>query len=314
MCRLAAITEALLGSQEPTASIQHRNNFVDLYWAGMASSLTMLNLTYGFNIGPATTSALSQLTRLEELSLNGGMGTSENLRPSAHVSLSLPELWRLRIYDFAHVRLSLSCPQLRNLTLMRLSPLETLEGVPQGVVAVSLRDLAERALSLTEIFQGRPLERLEMLNLAGFLPEIYDDPGVVELIKRPFGNGKLDILSVGCPLEKLTPLEGPQCALPNSLISLTLHLPLTRGLPVVLEQLTNLKSFTAINSEEGPMHLDRPLDAFLDMPRLEHLTFSQAPGRAGYVDRWTPCGLKFLGLASQRIAEGTLLPSGKELA
>ena len=225
----------------------------------------------------------------------------------------MPRLLRLSIIDFAHVRVSLSCPQLTSLTLIRLSPLEALEGIPQGVEALSLRDLAEGSLPFTEIFKGQRLGCLRYLGLAGFPSEIYNDPGVVGIIKRPFTNGKLRDLSVGCPLEKLTPLGGPQCALSNSLRSLTLHLPLTRGLPVALEQLTNLFIFNAVNSEEGPMHLDRPLDPFLDMPQLERLTFSLAPGRTGNVYRWTPCGLKFLGLASLRIADGSLLPRGRKL-
>lgn len=102
---------------------------------------------------------------------------------------------------------------------------------------------------------------------------------------------------MGCPLEKLTALESLHCALPNSLRCLTLHLPLMRGIPAVLVRLTNLLEFNVIHTGEGLMHLDRPLDPFLDMMHLKLLTFSKfSQGLAGRIYRWTPGALKFLGL------------------
>ncbi len=89
---------------------------------------------------------------------------------------------------------------------------------------------------------------------------------------------KLQYLTTDCPLEKLTPLRGPDCALPISLRALELHLPLEKGLPAVLERLTNLRELTVHNTGEMPMHLDRPLNPFLDMAGLESLTFcGQSP-------------------------------------
>ncbi len=50
------------------------------------------------------------------------------------------------------------------------------------------------------------------------------------------------------------------------------------------------------------MHLNRPLDPFLEMPRLQKLEFtgtrSSGGGRIGH---WTPNALKMLGLAQNRI-------------
>lgn len=64
------------------------------------------------------------------------------------------------------------------------------------------------------------------------------------------------------------------------------------------------------------MHLDRPLDPFLDMPHFERLEL------VGDVDKqrqpvnpygWTPDGLKFLEMADKRIAERSLMPHGRKV-
>ncbi|CAL5224603.1 g7314 [Coccomyxa viridis] len=93
---------------------------------------------------------------------------------------------------------------------------------------------------------------------------------------------------------------------------LKLHLPLEKGLPLVLEQLTGLKTLEITDTGEGRMHLDRPLDPFLDMVLLRLLTFS---GKAAKSLELTPDASMFLALAKKRTEEGTLKPraSGKEL-
>ena len=106
------------------------------------------------------------------------------------------------------------------------------------------------------------------------------------------------------------------CPLSVSLQSLTLDLPLERGIPVFLEQLTNLRSLVAINMGRGTMHLDRPLTPFLDMMHLGALIFGGeplGPILMGQSHAWTPDALKFLGLASRRILDGSLMPHGRKV-
>ena len=313
-CGLAAYAELLLGSQEPTLS--YRNDFVEPYWASLASTLTTLKLRYSQDIGHATTCALNQLARLQDLSLDGISSITTPDRMSAEVHLSLPQLQTLSISEFAHVKVALSCPQLKDLKLIGLHPLEALEGIPQGIERVSLQSLAEASLSLAEISGGQMLEQLTHLDTGGVLGQTHENPADLGVFKQVFRICRLTSLRTGCPLEKLTPLDGPQCALPNSLQSLTLYLPLERGIPVVLEQLTHLRTFVVHHTSEALKHLDRPLDPFLDMPHLEILSLEGRSVSAGLFDSipaWTPAASRLLGLASRRILEGGLLPNGRRL-
>ena len=284
---------------------------MEQYWANLAGHLTRLKLDYAYDIDYPTTSVLEQLTRLQYLSLDG-FGSEPASRASACLHLSFPHLHQLLISSFGEVKLWLDCPQLKGLHLIGASPLESIEGIPQGIERVFLTRIAEGSLPLQKIFQGHRLEQLTSLCLK-MCPEAHEAPGALQVYKRAFGSGRLRELETNCPLEKLTPLERHQCALPNSLQVLELHLPLGRGLPVVLEQLTNLKMLEAINTEEGLMHLDRPLDPFLDMVHLERLAFSGGEGQQMEYLEWTPGALKYLALAAVRILEGSLLPAGRKL-
>ena len=63
------------------------------------------------------------------------------------------------------------------------------------------------------------------------------------------------------------------------------------------------------------MHLDRPLDPFLEMPSLQKLEFTgtQSSG-GGRIGHWTPNALKILGLAQNRIFEMELPPGKKPIS
>ena len=280
------------------------------YWLSLATSLTELTLTFKLEIGCATTSALNQLTRLRDLSLFGARNVVRGY-PKAHVELSLPQLETLEIFSFSHVWISLKCLQLEKLLLVGLHILEVLQGLPHNIKRICLNNLGEGSLSLEEILQRQRLEQLTALWL-WLRPETYEEPSVLEVIKGEFKKGRLQGFATDCPLENLTPLRGPQCALPFSLMYLKLHLPLEKGLPLVLEQLTGLKTLEITDAGEGRMHLDRPLDPFLDIVLLRLLTFS---GKAAKSLDLTPDASMFLALAKKRTEEGTLKPraSGKEL-
>ena len=66
-------------------------------------------------------------------------------------------------------------------------------------------------------------------------------------------------------------LRPPGRGLPYNLRQVTLWIPLNNGIPMVLEQLSNLERLAIHDEGAGQMHLDRSLIAFLDMPRLSKL-------------------------------------------
>ena len=146
-------------------------------------------------------------------------------------------------------------------------------------------------------------------------PRSYDSPVAPQVIKQVLRKGRLTILDTNCPLEQLTPLTGPQSTLPMSLQILNLHLPLERGIPPVLEQLSNLRGLTLIDTKQGPMHLTRNLDPFLDIKYLECLAFmgkdAADPGRAQTRFEWTQDALGFLVLARTRLHKEAQMSSRK---
>ena len=87
---------------------------------------------------------------------------------------------------------------------------------------------------------------------------------------------------------------------------------------MVLEKLAKLKKLEIIDAGTGRMHLDRPLDPFLDMANLKVLTFCGKLHMVGEAAKhlqvdFTPDASKFLELAAKRIEEGTLKPRGRKL-
>ena len=223
---------------------------------------------------------------------------------SADVELSLPQLQKLDIFAVHHASITLICPQLKTLHVDTGIPLETFDGIPPGIQELSFFCSVDGSLSLFNMLWGKRLDQLERLRI--LMPQhSYDSHVASEVIKQVLRESKLTWLVMGCPVEQLSPLTGPGGALPASLQHLTLDLPLDRGIPVDLEQLTNLESLTLRNTKQGPMHLSRSLDPFLDMKNLVSLGFMGKPTytKAALQTRyeWTPGALEFLLLARIRL-------------
>ena len=72
----------------------------------------------------------------------------------------------------------------------------------------------------------------------------------------------------------------------------------------MLEQFTSLRVLTIVKfSCNLPMHLDRPLDPFLDLPSLQKLELvSDMRSHGGYCN-WTAPALRLLGLAQKRVMD-----------
>ena len=285
----------------------HSCNFVERYWADLAGTLTVLQL-HGIGIGEDTAPALNQLVRLQQLSLFG-RASDPGAMLGAGMDLSLAQLQRLTVEAFECVKLRLSCPQLKTLKLVHLSLL-IMKGIPQGIERVEVV-FGTFSCSLEEIFQGTALEQLNYLQIEGL--DAYAAPGALEAFECAFSNGRLRHLGTDCPLEKLMPPGRQDCALPKSLQSLKLHLPLQTGLPMVLEQLTNLRELTVINTWEGLMHLDRPLDPFLDMVHFERLEFCSGGVPKKHDKERTADALEILRTARRRTLQGSLVPAARKV-
>ena len=96
-------------------------------------------------------------------------------------------------------------------------------------------------------------------------------------------------------------------ALPVTLQDVHLKLPLDEGIPRILEHLPRLKKVFLEHNRYSLMHLDRPLDPFLSMPRLEKLQLQSRSGpgivTGGHRSLWTPLALRLLGLAEKRLRQ-----------
>ena len=309
----AATAEALSGGQEPLAALPmpHRAGPLTPYWASLAGSLTRLGLTFDQSVGGATILPLNQLTRLQSLSLRLHCW-------SADLELSFPQLRELDIVAVQHA-ITLMCPELRKFRLKNHAPLKSISGIPDEIEDLSLRSSLTSSLHdcstfLHAAFLGRRLEQLKRLDVT-MPPEAYKSSVASQIIKQVLREGKLTALVTTCPLEQLTPLTRPQCALPTSLQRLKLYLPLERGIPVVLEQLTNLRCLTLIDTKQGPMHLDRSLDPFLNMKDLGCLRFLGYPAASEHAQtrfEWTSEALGFLSLARIRLQREAQMPGSRE--
>ncbi len=184
------------------------------------------------------------------------------------------------------------------------APLGIYDGIPPVIEDVSLVCAADGSLSLYNMLWGRGLDQLRSLHVS-MSPQSYDSPVASEVVRQVLRDGRLKTLETNCPLEQLTPLTEPVSALPTGLHLLDVHLPLGRGIPPVLEQLSNLRGLILINTEKGAMHLTRSLDPFLDMKHLECLVLrgKHAADRECAQKRfeWTPEALGFLALARTRL-------------
>ena len=307
----AASAETLFGSQEPELPRPHKDGMFTTYWASLAGNLTRLKLSFGHPVGGATISPLSQLTRLQSLSLQLNCWYAD-------VELSLPQLKELEMVAVQHAWITLRCPQLKTLRVIHNIPLESIHGIPDGLEDLCLASAlssSDCSAMLHEIFCGQRLEQLRSLHVT-MSPQSYESSVASQVIKQVLRKGRLTTLETNCPLEQLTPLTGPQFALPTSLQLLHLHLPLERGIPLVLEQLTNLRGLDLEDTKKGPMHLTRSLDPFLDMKHLDWLSFEgkriAGPEKAQTRFEWTQEALGFLALARTRLQKEAQVPGSRK--
>jgi len=138
--------------------------------------------------------------------------------------------------------------------------------------------------------------------------------GQPELFKDAYIANHLQTLYTDHPWEALLPTRAPWQGLPCNLRNVCLRLPLDRGIPFVLEQLTRLERLNLFHAGDGPMHLDRPLDPFLNMRGLIFFTL----GRVRHlpvqgVGLWTPAALRLLGMADMYILQMQRACSGRSI-
>ena len=95
----------------------------------------------------------------------------------------------------------------------------------------------------------------------------------------------------------------PWQGLPYNLRQVTLWIPLTNGIPMVLDQLSNSERLAIHDEGAGQMHLDRSLDAFLDMSRLSKLRLYGDKHEQEDLGRWTAAALRLLGLVDRRVLQ-----------
>ena len=270
----------------------------------MSAVLTCLDIsTEREKVTEELSAALSQLTRLQRLKLHGD-GTDESpVQPPAVINLDLPLLERLKISCCGLIAVRLSCPLLRELSL-ECATIQSFSGMPSHLQKVSLF-LYEDSLPLQELIPAHVASHLEELELdEDFRAE--DLKAVQDLCL----DGKLRCLNIGA----YTRAGGPLCmdaswqAVPRTLQHVTLHVPLDAGIPRILEQFVSLVTLTLWHCLRSYMHLDRPLDPFLDMPRLKRLklwsgTRYSAEAKGTGMCMWTPGALRLLGLAEKRITQ-----------
>ena len=128
------------------------------------------------------------------------------------------------------------------------------------------------------------------------------------LIKALCLNGKLRCITMDAATHAgAFSVKAAWQAVPQTLQEVYIGLPLDEGIPRILEQLPNLISLLLKHSGQCRMHLDRPLDPFLDMPRLEklelHYSWKQTLMDGTHICMWTPLPLNFLGLADKRVMQ-----------
>lgn len=159
-----------------------------------------------------------------------------------------------------------------------------------------------------EFFSGRSLGNLTELRLVSCSADL-------QAIKEHCFSDKLLKFETDFSLHRLFPSEEAWTSLPQNLQYLKVACYMFTELPRELEQLTNLKELIISREGEDGMHLNRPLDPFLEMHRLQKLEFtgtrSSGGGRIGH---WTPSALKILGLAQNRILEMQLPPGKKPIS
>ena len=300
----------------------HQLEFESQYWGSMAPVLTCLDLQVeAEKMTEGLSAALCQLSVLNTLELRSYLDAAEDFE--AVVNLDLPRLEILVIADFGPVWVKLSCPYLSKLLAQNVA-LCGFSGMPSSIQDVCL-ELSGPSVALREIFPAHSAPLLKVLAIM----EDYEEFADPETVKELCLNGSLTSLTIDCEagletdFDGLLPLYGAfgldalWQAVPQTLQDVSLELPLHEGIPKILEQLPILRTLSLRHNRKRLMHLDRPLDPFLDMPTLEFLElFSCLHGGVGDgsgMCLWTPAALKLLGLADQRIMQMRLAPPGRTI-
>ena len=271
------------------------------YWGSLSPFLTKLKLSFGEDVDSETSSTLNQLTQLQGLSL-AGRGPSEN---SADIHLELPRLTKLTLIGFEDTSLTLVCPKLRNLKLLCLGSIQEMNGMPKGLESLRLDDIGDGSVPFEQMLPEQGLKHLLHLDL-------IQCPGQPTTIRDAWSASILTSLNVDRAWAPLMTFLPPWQGVPFNLQHVRLALPLDDGIPLVYEQLSGLISLTLQHVGEGPMHLTRPLDPFLDMTGLVNLALLGDSVRTE-PGRWTPAALRLLGLADRRLLLMHTVPSGSPL-
>ena len=288
------------------------------YWATLATRLRHLEVFFGGDLPEDISLQLSQLSNLCSLKLHGGDEDMGGRVFNGHIRLHLPMLKSVCLFSFENATVSLDCPKLAHLSLEDLCPLQAFSGAPCNLQSLTLQGLGAESVPLEAIFTSQRLGKLNKL-------EITDCPGDPRNVSTCCFSSNLTSLRTSCDLGVLFPTKAPWEGLPFSLIVLDIMMPMERGIPLVLEQLTNLErqSISTLTCRD-PMHLDRPLDALLNLPRLKSLIFG---GDWMYrrllthdydimVDRhsnWTAPALVLLGLAQKHVLDMQRAPGGRKV-
>ena len=245
---------------------------------------------------------LCQLTRLQQPFLTTDTSADHNEPRVLH--LDLPVLWQLVVMFLELDSVRLACPKLEELDFDNAT-LKGLCEMPSSMRKLSLSFTAESA-TLKELFLGQSATALEELNIL----EDYDNFTDPDTVKELCLNGKLRSLTILYSSDAAGgafSVDASWQAVPHSLQEVTLYMPLDRGIPKILEQLPNLITLSLWHRGPNLMHLDRPVDPFLDMSQLTKLVLQsgRVPGTVvgGRTCLWTPPALRLLGLAEKRIRQ-----------
>ena len=273
------------------------------YWSTLSTALTDLELSIEEErLTQGTSVSLCQLTRLQRLRLSSLMDTSARTE-FGMINLDLPLLQHLEIEDLNFEAIHLKCPQLEELWLDNLS-VKSFSGTPNSIRKVHV-DHGREWLPFQKVLPAHSSSSLEELVIETDAPR-FTDP---EAVKALCLNGKMRCLRMDSAAAHAGAFSANASwqAVPQTLQEVSLGLPLDKGIPRILEQLPNLMSLSLTHSGQCRMHLDRPLDPFLDMPRLETLELQSSWNKqlmAGmHMCMWTPLALSFLGLAARRIMQ-----------
>lgn len=175
---------------------------------------------------------------------------------------------------------------------------------------MALSHLTAGAVSLEGIFPALKLESLPYLSILKYAEQV----AAPEIIQQLCPNAEMLTIYIECPMERLFPARAPWHGLPRILQLVSLISSMEKGIPMALEQLPILNSLDISHNGEGRMHLDRPLDPFVDMESLEMLSFSSHIGKANGDGNWTLQALRLLGLAQKRVLHRSMTLGGKMLS